>query len=56
MLPGETWRQGEKDVAARPAAGPEPRILGNFGWALAYAEGVDGGWWVGQGRDVHLGG
>jgi hypothetical protein len=52
---GRTRRQAEKDVAARPAAGPEPRILGNFARALAYAEGVDGGWWVGQGRGIWVG-
>jgi hypothetical protein len=52
MLPEKTRRQGKKDVAARPAAGPEARILRNFGWALAYAGGVDGGWRVSQRRDI----
>jgi hypothetical protein len=42
MLVGRTERGEEEDVASRPTARQAAGILGDFGWALAYALAVGG--------------
>ena len=42
MLRG-TLCQAEKDVAAWPVARPAQKLVQNFGWALALANGSDDG-------------